>query len=79
MEYQYNTLFTFIKNRSTKTPIIISKQEMLNLIKEFVEILLKIYNGILNLEFFSKKLRQRIIIFIRENNPRFESFCFFKF
>jgi hypothetical protein len=79
MEYQYNTLFTFIKNRPTKTPIIIFKQEMLNLIKEFVEILLKICNGILNLEFFSKKLRQRIVVFIRKNNPRFEGFCFFKF
>jgi hypothetical protein len=79
MEYQYNTLFTFIKNRPTKTPIIIFKQEMLNLIKEFVEILLEICTGILNLEFFSKKLRQRIVVFIRKNNPRFEGFCFFKF
>jgi hypothetical protein len=47
MEYQYNTLFTFIKNGPTKTPIITFKQEMLNLIKEFVEILLKICNVIL--------------------------------
>jgi hypothetical protein len=52
MEYQYNTLFTFIKNRTTKTPIIIFKQEMLNLIKEIVEILLKICNGILKSGFF---------------------------
>ena len=79
MEYQYNTLFTFIKNGPTKTPIIIFKQEMLNLIKEFVEILLKICNVILKSGFFSKKLRQRIVVFIRKNNPWLEDFCFFKF
>lgn len=59
MEYQYNTLFTFIKNVPTKTPIIIFKQEMLNLIKEFVEILLKICNVILKSEFFSKKITSK--------------------
>lgn len=37
MEYQYNTLFTFIKNRPTKTTIIKFKQEILDLIKDFVE------------------------------------------
>jgi hypothetical protein len=34
---------------------------------------------ICNVDFFSKKLRQRIVVFIWENNPRFEGFCFFKF
>jgi hypothetical protein len=59
MEYQYNTLFTFIKNVPTKIPIIIFKQEMLNLIKEFVEILLKICNVILKSKFFSKKITSK--------------------
>jgi hypothetical protein len=59
MEYQYNTLFTFIKNSPTKTTIIKFKQEMLNLIKEFVEILLKICNVILKSVFFSKKITSK--------------------